>query len=64
MPRLARRESGTGYCHAMVRGANRESLFKGGMDKELFMELLKKSQQAQPYRASVWEQVQELMHRG
>jgi len=34
------------------------------MDKELFMELLKKSQQAQPYRASVWEQVQELMHRG
>ena len=40
MARLARLESPTGYYHVMVRGNNRETIFKKAVEKRYFIELL------------------------
>jgi len=41
MARQARPESSTGYYHVMLRGINREYLFKRDKEKKLFLEMLK-----------------------
>lgn len=40
MARLARSESPAGYYHVMVRGNNRETIFKKAAEKRYFIELL------------------------
>ncbi len=37
MPRQARQESQTGYYHVMMRGINREFLFRHDADKRYFI---------------------------
>jgi REP element-mobilizing transposase RayT len=44
MARQARQESGTGYYHVMMRGINREFLFKRDSDKAYYMELVREQQ--------------------
>ena len=41
MPRVARAESTTGYYHIMMRGIDREYIYKTPKDKEYFLNLLK-----------------------
>lgn len=40
MPRRARRKSGTGMYHIMIRGINRQSIFEEPADKVRFLEIL------------------------
>lgn len=44
MTRQARQESGTGYYHVMMRGINREFIFKLDSNKACFMELVREQQ--------------------
>jgi len=45
MPRQARRESGTGIYHVMLRGINRQDIFE---DAEDYMRMLRCMQQRMP----------------
>lgn len=54
MARQARRESGTGYYHVMMRGINREFLFKMDSNKAYFMELLGEQQANGMFELMAW----------
>jgi len=54
MPRQARQESGTGYYHVMLRGINREYIFKDEEQKEYYLELLKEQQESEQIAIVAW----------
>lgn len=54
MARQARRESTTGYYHVMMRGINREFLFRRDADKASFMELVREQQASGLFEVLAW----------
>lgn len=54
MARQARQESSTGYYHVMMRGINREFLFRKDADKASFMELVKEQQVSGLFEVLAW----------
>ena len=54
MARQARQERGTGYYHVMLRGINRESLFRRDADKMYFMQLVVEQQMDNMLELMAW----------
>lgn len=49
MPRAARKVSETGIYHVMIRGINRNEIFKDETDKKKFIEIMKKTKEKTGY---------------
>ncbi|MBS3937003.1 MAG: transposase [Peptococcaceae bacterium] len=54
MARKPRQESSTGYYHVMLRGINRDFLFKRENEKRLFLELVKEQQDDKLLELVAW----------
>jgi REP element-mobilizing transposase RayT len=54
MARKPREESLTGYYHAMLRGINREFIFKRDSDKKIFLDLVKEQQEENLFQLAAW----------
>ena len=54
MPRQARQESATGYYHVMMRGINREFIFRYDRAKRLFLQLLTEQQTDGAFALVAW----------
>ncbi|MDP3058039.1 MAG: transposase, partial [bacterium] len=54
MARQARQASSTGYYHVMMRGINREPLFRRDVEKVHFLELVKEQQASGAFELAVW----------
>lgn len=54
MPRQARKQSGTDYYHVMIRGINREYVFKTDEHKQKITEIIQKEQQDEEIEVFAW----------